>query len=208
MPIDPRQDHRLFAPWSGEVVDVRDLRGLHQIRATIPGLLEADPVTGELATTRWALPLTAGGGAAQHGGHLAPKVGAEVVIFFLGGNINHPRYLGGYWGTDEPPQRMAEAKSDAHLVHSLQVGSFAVTVDERERDAEAGTGQLVEIADLSDVTDDDPEPATTITIDLETKGIDISAGYLLRLRAVGQVDIEGAIVRINGAVVRPGRQSI
>lgn len=184
------------------------MRGLHQIRASIPGLLDADPVTGEVATTRWALPLTAGGGSARHGGHIAPKVGAEVVIMFLGGDIRQPRYLGGYWTADEVPQRIGEAAGDAHLIHSLQVGSFAITVDERPRNAEAGTGQVIEIADLSDVTDEDPAPATSITIDLVNKGIDISAGYLLRLRAVGQVDIEGAIVRINGAAVRPGRQSI
>jgi hypothetical protein len=205
MPIPASQDHRLFAPWSGEVVEVRDQRGLHQIRASIPGLLDKDPITSEVATTRWALPLTVGGGSAQHGGHVAPKVGAEVVIWFLGGDERHPRYVGGYWGTDEPPQRMAEAGGDAHLVHSLQVGSFAITIDERPRDAEAGTGQLVEIADLSTTTNPD-FPGTSITIDLEGKGIDISADYLLRLRAVGQVEIEGAIVTINGRAVQPGKQ--
>lgn len=205
--LGPHDDPRLFVPHEGIVVDVKDERGMHMIRARIPGFIDADPVTGEVATTRWAKPLTLGGGSPQRGGHVVPAVGSQVVIWFLGGSIKAPAYQSYCWAENTLPQRIAESGADAHLVQSFQVGSFAMTIDERPRDAEAGTGQLVEIADLSDVVEGDPEPATTITFDLLNKTLDISAGALLRLRAAGRVHILAPEFRVNDSVFRPGRDT-
>lgn len=169
----------LYMPQNGVVVRVDDPKGKHRIKASIDGICEE---------TQWALPLCAGGGGPQRGGHLAPKVGHDVVVIFLGGDIEKPVYLPAWWGDDEKPEDLQGLPpEEAPLVQVLELDRFKVTVDER-----AGKEQLV----LQDKLTGD-----VIQMDGTTGGIQVKATTTLLLKCDGNVVIEGVAVTINGRSV-------
>jgi hypothetical protein len=182
-------DPRLFVPWDGTVVDNADPEGLHRVLITIPGFVER---------TYWAWPITAGGGSAQRGGHIVPAVGADVVVQFLGGDIERPVYQAAHWGLrkdsgHEGPQDVVDAGDQAHLVQSLQVGSLVFTVDERERSGESGKRFTI--------TDTRAEKVV-LEYDMELQAWTIAADYHIRLESTGLVKIKGLQVQLNDRLVR------
>jgi len=180
-------DQRFLTPWPGVVVDNADPEGLHRVRVEVPGLIDV---------SAWAVPVTNGGGSRRRGAHIAPHLGAHVIVMFVGGDPEWPIYFGGWWGKrpegTEAPSVMATAGADAHRVSVVEIGRILVTVDERPRDTEAGTGQLASVQDTT--TGDE------ITFDLEGAGMTIKASSELNLKADGVVNIEAAQVVINGRV--------
>lgn len=174
----------LYMPQHGVVVDVNDPLKRHRVKATIDGIVEE---------TQWAYPCTMGGGGKQRGGHAAPPVGAHVVVVFLGGDVERPVYLGGWWVDDELPEDLGGLSAEeAPLVQVLETGRFKVTVDERE-----GKEQLVMTDKLT---------GDLIQMDGTSGGVQIKATTTLLLKADGQVVIEAAQVTINDrpALALPG----
>lgn len=184
---DPVTDQLLY-PFSypGKVVDNEDPRGLHRIRASIPGLIEK---------TAWAFPRTMGGGSPQRGGHVVPAVDGDVIIDFLGGDVESPVYTGGWWGepTDgsEMPTLAKDNKANAHKIQVLQIGQYQITVDERGGE---GKGKL---------TIEDTINGDGIHMDGEKGAMEIRASSVLILKADGLVDIVGGQVQLNGRIIRP-----
>ena len=190
-------DWRFLVPWPAEVIDVMDPEGLHRIKFTVPGLVEESP---------WAFPKTAGGGSAQFGGHIAPEVGGVVFVEWLGGDPEKPIYCGGSWGVvdgagSEMPQAIRDAGEEAHLVHSVQLGPMEIVVDLRERDATAGTGQLLSIEDRNAGT-------TILTYDISKQGLSLEADYLVQILAAGIVKVEAAQTQINQRTVKPSSKAM
>ena len=197
MPIPPDKDWRFLVPWPAEVIDIEDPEGLHRIKFTIPGLVEESP---------WAFPRSAGGGSAQFGGHIVPAVGSIVFAEWLGGDPERPIYGGGSWGVreddgSEMPQTIRDAGAEAHLVHAVQVGPIEIVVDLRERDANAGTGQLLAVEDRNAGT-------TIITYDLERQGLSIQADYLVQILAAGICKIEAAQLQLNQRPVKAAGKQV
>src|SRR6185369_14508550 len=118
---------RYYGMQIGQVTDVTDPEGLHRVRALIPGI--ADP------STDWLLPLTIGGGAPGRGGHIVPKVGATVAIFFHQGDPDgHGVYAAMNWGKPDDGSEMPAAAKDetnAEQVQALEIDNLRITVDER-----------------------------------------------------------------------------
>lgn len=179
-------DARFACPWPGVVIAVDDPDGDHRIKARINGLM---------AETDWAYPLTIGGGSEQRGMHVVPAIGADVVVQFMGANPEFPVYSAGWWrrrkGAREAPDDVRDAGADGHLVQSLQVGRFVLTIDERPR-TEAG-GQLAKL--------EDKVSGDGLLIDFAKQGMIVKATYRLDLIADGVVNIQGAQVQINGRPV-------
>jgi len=174
-------------PQHGVVVDRKDPEGLHRIRARIPGRMEK---------TAWAWPITAGGGSPQRGGHVVPALGADVVVWFLNGDRERPIYQAAHWGKPKAGSEMPTGAKDTPTpedVQVLQLGEFLITIDERPRDEQAGTGQLVSIE--STVTGDG------LTFDLKKQGLRLKATSLLQLQADGLVEIKGLGITLNGRKV-------
>lgn len=167
----------LYLPQHGVVVDVADPLKRHRVKATIDGIVEE---------TQWAYP-TGGGGKAR-GAHICPPVGAHVVIIFLGGDVERPVYLPGWWVDDELPEDLdGLSEGDAPLVQVVETSRFKVTIDERE-----GKEQLV----LADKLTGD-----VIQMDGVNGGVQVKATTVLLLKADGHVAIEGTEVTINGRPV-------
>ena len=190
MAFPEEKDWRFFAPWPAEVIDVKDPEGLHRVRFTIPGLVDESP---------WAFPATAGGGSKEWGGHIVPPVGSTVFVQWLAGDPEKPIYAGGSWGVvegdgSEAPRAIREAGAEAHLVHAAQVGPIEIVIDLRERDDEAGTGQLLSIEDRAVGT-------TIMTYDLTRNGLSFQSDYLIQILAAA-IKVEGAQVQMNQRTVR------
>ena len=169
----------LYMPQHGVVVRNDDELSRHRIKASIDGICEE---------TQWAYPCVMGGGSPQRGGHAVPPVGAHVVLLFLGGDIERPVYLGGWWVDDEiPTDLQGLSPEDSALVQVIETSRFKVTIDER-----SGKEQLV----MQDKTTGD-----VIQMDGANGGIQIKATTTLLLHADGQVDIDAAQVTIAGRPV-------
>ena len=188
---------KYYALEAGVVIDRKDPRGLHRIRARIPGLIDK---------TAWAFPLTNGGGSPQRGGHIVPALGADVAIQFIGGDVEFPVYQAAWWGErldtgSEAPKTIKEASAEeAADIQELQLfdGRLIITADERPR--ANGKGQLLVI--------EDTKSGDNITFDLARNGIRIKASYAIQLVCDGQISIDALTVQINGRTVRPTKAPI
>jgi hypothetical protein len=92
MENDPdRPDPAYVAIYEGTVTRRDDPLRIGRVKLTVPGLLEPE--------SDWALPAAVvGGGEAQMGIYAVPEVGAEVVVWFVQGDADRPRYAPGHWG--------------------------------------------------------------------------------------------------------------
>lgn len=181
------------APEHAVVTDNADPLGLHRVRVRIPGMAEDSP---------WAFPVgTQGGGSPQRGAWTSPKVGADVVVMFLGGDFDRPVYWCAWWGipeagTEVPTEVAAVPNAEAHLIQTIHESDrVKVWVDER-----AGKEQIA-IADKGD-------PDTYLQIDMTQGSITISATASVIIKCLGLVRIEGAQVTIQDRVVNPDVKAI
>jgi hypothetical protein len=78
----------------GEVTNRDDPDGLGRVRVLIPAVCEPE--------SAWAFPMGApGAGTAERGHFEPPAVGANVMVQFLLGDVDHPYYMPGPWGDPE-----------------------------------------------------------------------------------------------------------
>lgn len=191
MPLDPvdrlDQGNRYFGVYAGVVADRDDPKGIGRIRVRIPGMHEpAGP---------WALPLGTGGAAKNVGQWWIPPTGAEVAVCFHRGNPDRPYYLAGNWTLGNVPEEAKgpTGKGDPD-VYVLASSDFAVVMDERA----ATKGMKLLHRPSGDV--------------LEYDGLlrqwTLRATTAVKIESVGQIDIQGLAVTINGRPVLPINQPI
>lgn len=185
--MDHRDDHPLaLGAYHGVVVQNDDPDGLYRCRLQVVGMIEL---------TDWAFPMgTVGGGSPQRGGFVVPDVGADVVVFFLGGDLERPLYLPGWWafrgsgGPKEMPTPALDAGADAHKVQSLQLGRLLFAVDERDGE------RKLSIEDT--VTGD------AIVWDLERQGLRVKMTSAILIECDGLVKVNGAQVTTQERLVQ------
>lgn len=163
----------------GFVVSNEDPEGLHRVKVKIPGLIEE---------SQWALPMTMGGGSAQRGGHIVPDEGADVFVWFLGGDVERPVYSGGHWGKpsagSEMPTDALDATSDAHKVQTLEMGNLRITFDERD--------------DRKLFSLEDKASGDSIVWDMKNAGMRIELTAALLIKVFGKFDVQAAEISLNG----------
>lgn len=124
----------------------------------------------------------------DHGAFFIPVKGSEVAVSFIHGDMRRPIVIGGLFnGVDKPPG--TDSDMDTHVRH-LRI--------------QTPTGHRISLLDP-----EDPEAAGAIVI--ENSGgdyITLSTTGAVKIHARGALDLEGAVVRINGRVVGPGRNPI
>jgi uncharacterized protein involved in type VI secretion and phage assembly len=183
-----RDDTKLPYIYEGVVVDRNDPEKLGRIRFAVPGLIEpASP---------WAYPAgTLGGGSKDCGFFAVPEKGAEVYVFFVGGDIDEPRYFAGHWGiTNQGNEVPEEAQRQPPDNRVLATKHFRIELDESQgakklRLKNRKTGDFIEL-------------------DAEQNTITIQATTALTIRATGIVDISGALLQLNGRPVLAGGKPI
>jgi hypothetical protein len=176
------KDARFRVPQLGTVSDRIDPRGLNRVRVTVPGLHEPASV--------WAFPLSIGGGAKDYGISAVPPVGADVVLFYMGGREDRPFYLAANWGApggvSELPQEAQDSYPDAVVIATP--GS-RIVIDETE-----GARKIL-ITMLSS--------GDGIIIDEATATMTIKSTGIMQIQCDGQIEIDALSVAIKGRAVRP-----
>lgn len=125
---------RFMVPYEGSVTKRDDPENRGRVKIYIPGLIEPE-------TPDWVLPIGATGGGTAGRGHIEPPdVGANVVVIFVQGNPDKPRYFVGPWG-------IPGGTSDAPTNHEVEGDDRqnAVTEDEEwriERDSRSTEKKL------------------------------------------------------------------
>lgn len=190
MPATSHDSNELRGVYHGTVVDNVDPLRLGRVRFQIPGLLEPK--------SAWAFP--AGGlmgGIKGRGSFSVPKVGADVVCVFIGGDPDVPLYFSGWYGENERPAYLDDdgsgqpvAPEDCHLVTIIEDDRWEVVLDSR------GTKSRLRLRDK--LTDDE--------VLMEKGGINISATSLINIVSQGSVNVDGISVTIcERPVIRNGK---
>jgi uncharacterized protein involved in type VI secretion and phage assembly len=183
MPLDPR----LFGAHLGTVTDREDPEGVGRVRVRIPGLIEPE--------SAWAAPVgTVGGGGAGCGFYAVPPVGADVVVWFAGGDLDVPLYAAGPWGK---PGGQSEVPTEGQAGPDVRVMStpgFAVVIDERPGQ------QALRLVDR--------KTGNKVELNAVTNSITIKATTALLLESIGSVTVRALAVTLNGRPVAPGSTPI
>lgn len=197
---------RYYGLLCGTVTNVVDPKGLHRVRANIPGIAEPE--------SDWLFPITMGGGGPQRGGHVVPAVGSDVCVWFhMGDPEGRGAYVAAHWGvpaagTEVPDDIKDAAGKNPEMVQSMEfpdpvpagmppgtpVGGLRVTVDERPGSREF---QVLDV-------DANGEVQCAIAIDREKRAVGIQAVSMIYLKATGAIVLEGMEITINGRRVAPG----
>ena len=166
----------------GVVVRRDDPDKVGRVRVRVPGLYEpASP---------WALPMGLPGGASPDRGlWWVPEVGAEVAVFLNRGDEDDPRYMPAQWGLGEPPSASDDGDPDVRV---LGFGAYDVVIDTR-----AGSKKL-RIVDKGD-------NENLIELDGTTRTLEISSTTAVSIKATGRIDLDAAIVTINGIPAGSGQ---
>jgi phage baseplate assembly protein V len=125
-----------------------------------------------------AAPMAGGG----RGLFMMPETGDEVVVAFQHGDLDHPIVLGFMWnGADKPP-----------------------AADPRERTIRSKNGHSIRFVDSTPTNGD---MGALIVEDAHGNRVTLSNGKIA-LHSTALLEINGAIVTINGRVVQPGPNPI
>lgn len=186
---------KFLAMYVGVVTANADPAKVGRVRVRIQGVVEPE--------TDWAFPIgAAGGGAKQRGFYDPPDVGADVCVFFHGGDVERPYYMPGHWGAPggvpETPGKVGKtvihgeeiedvSAADATKVKAYETDRWLLEFDDRAEHAQA---RLV-----------DKDTGDVIEIDGVKKGVRLKATTALVIESEGQVDIRAPIVTINGRPV-------
>jgi uncharacterized protein involved in type VI secretion and phage assembly len=177
-----RGDTRLHGLFMGYVTSRNDPERLGRVRVRVPGLIEPE--------SAWAWPLgTVGGGSKDTGAFWVPEVGAEVGVFFNGGNVDDPRYLAAHWGmrggASEVPEEAQRPTPDARV--------FATPTFRIELDETPGARKL---------RLRNRKTGDSLVFDAEANTVTLEATTALTLRAVGGITLDAPQITIAGRVVR------
>lgn len=186
----------VFGMQIGVVVERKDPKKLGRVRIRIPGYCED--------RSAWAFPIGApGGGSAQRGFKWVPPIGAEVAVWFRGGNIDDPRYMPAHWGIlDDSGSEMPTASKDlsaddAPDVHSIEWAKYSIEIDERE----GHESLIIRDKDSGDNIEFDGRKESG-------PGIVIQASAGLSIIVDGILNIAAGKVVINGRNVGTGNQEL
>lgn len=175
------------ALYEGLVIDNVDPALIGRVRVTVPGILEP---------SGWVMPLGApGGGSDASGFWFVPRIGSNIAVMFVHGDIDHPRYLAGPWaspqatGTEVPSFLRALTPAEAVQVAVIQTRRWEIIFDDRPGH------EALRIKDLE--FDED-----VLEIDGVNHGVTLSGSAAVVIRSSGVVNVEALQILLNGRVVR------
>ena len=165
--------------YNGSVTDNRDPEKLGRVRINIPGLIEPQ--------SAWAFPLgTVGGGSAQRGFYNPPDIGADVGVWFLQGEVDHPFYVTAHWGIPDeretPGPDLSVAPEELVKIKAFETERFLMVWDNRSSNAEwfildKTNNDIIKISDADGIKAETVK-AVEITAATDTT---LTVGNLLKL---------------------------
>lgn len=199
-------DGRFYGVVVGVVTNNRDPNGLHRVKLRFPWL----NVDHE---SNWArvVALMAGN---QRGAYFLPEADDEVLVAFEHGSLEHPYVIGALWnGKDKPPESNDDGKNDNRTIksrsgHIIRLcdsdGGERIEIIDKTGNNKitiASSNNSISVQAQGDIEVRSSTGKITIAaVGVEiasTTDIKISAQTRLEASASGQVDITGALVKIN-----------
>jgi hypothetical protein len=185
---DPQQDNPVdYQPLEGTVISRNDPRGLKRVLVEVPGFWDQG---------NWCFVFGGRWGTTKDKGDTSiPPIGADVLVFFAGGNSEKPYCTPVHFGIDEAP---SEATVATDTEAAAGEGDNKVWQDERIRvevDARAGS-YSIRISDLANGVDN------IVDIDPHSGQLGVYAPLGILLKSDAHVRIESPLVTINGRVVK------
>ncbi len=195
----PQINPAFLAIHAGVVVDNEDPDGLGRIKLRVPNLIDV---------SSWVYPgATIGGGSPQRGVWHMPDPGADVNVFFLGGDPNQPRWFAAHWakrdGVPEHPSIVSEATdkpaANAH-VRCWETEHWVIAMDDRPGERRCwisakGTTPTVSSPDIDAAT------GLVFELDLENQTVGISAAGGIAIRTLGTLSLQGSVIQLGERVV-------
>lgn len=173
------------------------------------------PWRGENEESYWArvASLMAGN---ERGMVFYPEVEDEVLVAFEHGDINHPCVIGALWNRkDKPPETNSDGKNNIRIIKSRS-GHEIIFNDEESKEkieilSKSGhtivlddSSEKIEIKDKSGsnfIVIDSAKNSVTIEstgkLSIKSRKIDIEASGMMKIKAGGNLTIEGSLVKIN-----------
>lgn len=176
----------LFGLHVGVVADRGDPEKLGRVRVRIPGVVEP--------ASAWAWPMGhPGGGSEDRGVFWIPEQGAEVAVWFKGGDVDHPYYMPANWGAPRGGAKETPTASAGDPdIRVLAFGAYDIVIDTR------GDTKKLSIVDKAAADNH-------LTFDGTTRTLSISATTAITIESTGQIDINALVVAINGIVAGSGQ---
>ena len=189
------------------VRDNEDPEGLGRVRLEYPWR----ETTALSPWARIAVPMA----GAERGTFFLPEPGDEVLVAFVGGDIDHPYVLGALWnGEDAPPAANRDGENDDRVIASR--AGHEVAFDDGEdgghvRIETAGGHRIELVDDAGDeaitITNDagteleldgaDVTISSTGTVTIDATGIAIESAGNLDIDAGGALTLQGTVINLN-----------
>lgn len=196
-----------WGPYEGVVTDNRDPDKLGRVKIRVPGLLDEPD-------SDWCFQMGApGGGVAQRGHFDVPAVDSEVYVWFLGGDVDKPRWVTGHWGirdgqSELPTQArdaLEENPNDADAIKVYETNTYVMVFDERDGQERFFIKRKREIEGEPDFDDEALDGnALMFEMDATNGTIALSAPGGVSIQTLGLVNINGNIVQVANRKVTNG----
>jgi len=188
---DGHEDPRFTALYRGVVTRVDDPRKLGRVKVRVPGLLDPE--------SAWCLPMGVGNGP-ERGVFFVPNVGSEVAVFLHQGDVDQPHYMAGNWAAPGgaaqiPTPAQGKSESDTPKVRCIETDRWIIILDDTD------TGASLSLVDKS-------VPNAILEYNGLTRQLSIFATVGITIQSVGQIEIQGLNVTINGRPVQPSTEPI
>lgn len=92
---------RYYSVYTGVVVDNKDPEKRGRILVKVPSIMQNNTLA------QWAIPTGADLSGKGTGAFFPPYVGQTVDVLFDHGDVDYPRYMGGFWAKKELPEDFA-----------------------------------------------------------------------------------------------------
>jgi hypothetical protein len=113
-------EYKLLGKYQGTVLQNADPLGIGRLMVNVPGVV--------IPPSTWAMPCAPVAGP-QHGSVSIPPLGAGVWVEFEQGELDHPIWVGCYWGSaaEMPPTALLGTPLTPNIVHQT-IGQNTITI--------------------------------------------------------------------------------
>ncbi|MGE0598883.1 MAG: VgrG-related protein [Dehalococcoidia bacterium] len=142
------------------------------------------PTVDDQLESSWAPVISAGAGK-ERGFMVLPEVNDEVIVGFVGGDVNYPLVLGGLWnGVDGPPETAVDGGKVEFRELKTREGHILRFTDKSGQ-------EKIEIIDKT--------AGNSLTIDTANKTVTILADQHIILEAKGDIKLKATNIKLEGS---------
>ncbi|MBF4692029.1 phage baseplate assembly protein V [Fusibacter ferrireducens] len=177
-----RDDNRMYGLTLGIVTNTEDPDNLGRIKVKLPLRDEAE---NESAWARVIIPFA----GKEMGVYFIPDVGDEVIVAFLGGQLEKPVIVGGVWSKSvKPPMANEEGKNLTKKIKTKS-GHELIFFDEEDKGkitVKSSKGYVIEMDDEKEkLTLKDPKDKNKVEMSSKDGKITVEAEKKIELKSGG-----------------------